>query len=339
MTVATFTQPNMTTQLGNTYKGNLDGAASVFARIAGAFAPHEQSTTNMTVRLDAGYVFSGSVLTEVAAQSSATITAPTTNPRIDRIVIDAFTGAVSVVTGVQGASPAVPAIPAGKVPVAQVLLQTSSTVITNGMLTDERMLDFAAAMAGRPNGLATLDTSGYLPAQQLTGPVFTYTQAADNTAGGDVSITGLDGNALGRVQIDIETTNPNTTGISTWGLRFNNDSGNNYRANFFTHIAGDAAITVGTGTWLGNNVAGIFLPLAYTTVTGRNFIRILANLTSGNVRSLSYQSWHGGTTDSRIGFGGGAWSNTSSNITSMQLILPSLGIIGAGSTVKIYQLR
>lgn len=139
MPVATFTQPNMTTQLGNAYKGNIDGGMSVFARIAGAFAPHEQSTPNMTVRLDAGYVFSGSVLTEVAAQSSATIAAPTTNPRIDRIVVDALTGAVSVVTGVQGASPAVPAIPAGKVPVAQVLLQTTSTVISNSMLTDERI--------------------------------------------------------------------------------------------------------------------------------------------------------------------------------------------------------
>lgn len=138
MTVATFTQPNFTTQLGNSYKGNIDGGFSVFSRIAGAFAPHEQSTPNMTVRVDAGYVFSGSVLTEVAAQNSATIVAPTTNPRIDRIVVDAVTGAVSVVTGVQGASPVAPAIPSGKVPVAQVLLQTTSTVINNSMLTDER---------------------------------------------------------------------------------------------------------------------------------------------------------------------------------------------------------
>ena len=139
MTVATFTQPNFTTQLGNSYKGNIDGGMSVFARIAGAFAPHEQSTPNMTVRVDAGYVFTGSVLTEVAAQSSAAMVAPTTNPRIDRIVVDAVTGVVSVVTGVQGASPVAPAIPAGKVPVAQVLLQTASGVITNAMLTDERI--------------------------------------------------------------------------------------------------------------------------------------------------------------------------------------------------------
>lgn len=138
MTVAKFIQPDMTAQMGNTYKGNLDAAAAVFARSGAVFAPHEQSTPNMTVRLDAGYIFAGGVLTEVAAQNSATITAPSTNPRIDRIVVDLLTGAVSVVTGVQGASPSAPAIPAGKAPVARVLLQTSSTAITNSMLTDER---------------------------------------------------------------------------------------------------------------------------------------------------------------------------------------------------------
>lgn len=169
MTVATFTQPNFTTQLGNSYKGNIDGGLSVFARIAGAFAPHEQSTPNMTVRVDTGYVFtSGSVLTEVAAQNSATIVAPTTNPRIDRIVVDAVTGVVAVVTGVQGASPAAPAIPVGKLPVAQVQLQTTSTVITNSMLTDERLADWSMGRAGMANGLASLDGSGKLPAGQLT---------------------------------------------------------------------------------------------------------------------------------------------------------------------------
>lgn len=145
----------------------VDRRLSVFERIAGAFAPHEQSAPNMTVRLDAGYVFSVPTLTEVAAQSSATMVAPTTNPRIDRIVVDAVTGAVSVVTGVQGASPVAPAIPANKVPVAQVLLQTSSTVISNGMLTDERVphatrQDFLGALVYKTS-TQTLGTSAYFP--------------------------------------------------------------------------------------------------------------------------------------------------------------------------------
>lgn len=319
----------------------VDPRVSVLSRLASMFAPHEETPPTMSVRLDAGYVFVGGVLTTVAAQSSPGISAPTTNPRITRITLDAITRLIYVVSGAENAVPVAPAVPAGKIPIAQVLLQPSTVVIKNSMLTDERLLDvmMTAGMAGQAGGLATLDASGALPTTQQSGPVITYTQVADNLAGGDVNITGLDGNALGRVLIEIETTNPNTTGAGTWGLRFNNDTTINYRASFATHIAGNAAIDVPTGAWLGQYTAGIFLPLAYTTVGGRNFIQIHMNLTSGNVRSLRYDSWHGGTTDSRIGFGGGAWSNQVSNITSLQLYLPNLGIIGAGSTVRIFKLR
>ncbi|MDZ4340442.1 MAG: hypothetical protein U1B94_09570 [candidate division NC10 bacterium] len=141
MGVVTFVQPDagsQTGQTGSAYKSAIDGAVSVLKRISQAFAPHEQATPNMTVRLDAGFIFSGGTLTEVAAQNSATITAPTTNPRIDRIVVDEATGTVSVIAGTEAASPTAPAITAGKLPVAQVLLQTSTTQITNAIITDER---------------------------------------------------------------------------------------------------------------------------------------------------------------------------------------------------------
>jgi hypothetical protein len=139
MGVSTFTQPDYTNQTATAYKTAIDGAINVLKRIAQAFAPHEQTSPNMTVRVDAGYIWSGTALTEVAAQSTGTITAPVGNPRIDRVVVDATTGAVSVVTGTPAASPTPPAIPAGKIPVAQVLLQTSSSTITNSMITDERV--------------------------------------------------------------------------------------------------------------------------------------------------------------------------------------------------------
>jgi len=140
MTTAKFVQPDYTTQSGTTYPLGLDAAAKVMSRLAVAFAPRAQDTPNMTVRLEAGFVLSSALaLAEVAAQSTGTITAPAGNPRIDRIVIDRLTGAVSVVTGTPAGSPTPPAIPSGKRPVAQVLLQTSSTAITNSMLTDERV--------------------------------------------------------------------------------------------------------------------------------------------------------------------------------------------------------
>ncbi len=138
MTVSTFTQPDRTTQSGSAYPANIDGAISVLARSAAAFAPHEQSTPNMTVRVDAGFLLTDFNLSTVAAQNTGTITAPTTNPRIDRVVLDPKTGVVSVLTGVQASSPVPLSIPDDKYPICQIALTTSTTAITNSMITDER---------------------------------------------------------------------------------------------------------------------------------------------------------------------------------------------------------
>lgn len=135
------------TQSSVAYKANLDANSNVDARISWAWAPHAQDTPNMTVRLEAGAILSGVTLTEVAAQNTGTITAPSTHPRIDRVVIDRVTGAASVVEGSEAASPTAPAIPAGKLPVAQVLLTVGMTAITNADLTDERVGGGSVAIA------------------------------------------------------------------------------------------------------------------------------------------------------------------------------------------------
>lgn len=179
MGVATFLQTIWTgagAQTPTVYKGAIDGDVSVLARLAAAFAPHEQSTPNMTVRLDAGPLFDGTTLTEVAAQSTGAIVAPVGNPRIDRVVINSTSGAVSVITGTPAASPVAPAVTAGNSPVAQVLLQTSSATITNSMITDERVLDslgLAAALVKQTH--TALLTAG-------TAPNFTATPAPALTA-------------------------------------------------------------------------------------------------------------------------------------------------------------
>lgn len=187
MTVGQFLQTNYTTQTGTSYPLAIDADWAVATRLVDNFAPHAQPTPNMTVALDAGHLFNGATLTEVATQSTGTITAPVSNPRIDRIVIDRVSGAVSVVTGTEAASPSPPAIPAGKAPVAQVLLQTSSIVIANSMLTDERDLGALGLASGAYTTVGTaatqnvgtsagnvvqLDSGGRLPAvdgSQLTG--------------------------------------------------------------------------------------------------------------------------------------------------------------------------
>jgi hypothetical protein len=140
MAVGTFEQPNFETQTGTVYKTSIDNSIMALARIGQMFAPHEEDTPAMTVRLDAGALWVSGAIVEKAAQSTGTITAPTTHPRIDRLVIDNATGVVSVIPGEEADTPSPPVITTGKLPVAQVLLQTTSTVITNDMITDERIL-------------------------------------------------------------------------------------------------------------------------------------------------------------------------------------------------------
>lgn len=140
MTVPTYKQPNVTGDSPSEYVANIDASTAVMAQVAALFAAHEQSTPNMTVRVDAGRMMIAGVLTSVAAQSTGTITAPSTNPRIDRVTIDPSDGSLNVTTGTEAASPTAPSLPAGDIPCCQVLLQTSSTSITNSMITDERVL-------------------------------------------------------------------------------------------------------------------------------------------------------------------------------------------------------
>ncbi len=140
MVVSTFQNADANTQTVTAWFGSVDGDIPVLARIGDIFAPHAQATPDMTVALDPGHVFDGVTLTEIAAQSTGGIAAPTVNARIDRVVVDQLSGVVSVVTGIEAASPMAPAIPAGKAPVAQISLQIGSTAITNDMITDERDL-------------------------------------------------------------------------------------------------------------------------------------------------------------------------------------------------------
>lgn len=118
-------------------------AARIYAGIpeagVGGFRAHAQAAPNMTVRIEAGRLFlGGNAPVEVAAANTSTITAPSGNPRIDRIVLDPTTGAVSVVTGAEAGSPTAPNITAGKVPIARVALSVAQSTILDSHITDER---------------------------------------------------------------------------------------------------------------------------------------------------------------------------------------------------------
>lgn len=120
-------------------------------RLAGLFFAHEQDPADMSVQVDAGIVWDRKTITDVAAQNTANFAAPTSDDRIDRIVLDDNDGTISVETGTEAASPSPPAIPDGKLPCAQVYLTPTTSSITNSDITDERVIlpdSQAAALRG-----------------------------------------------------------------------------------------------------------------------------------------------------------------------------------------------
>jgi len=119
-----------------------DAAQSAWVNRASDFKVSQQSPAGMTVRVSAGTLYDVTTRTRVskAAQNSAGITAPTTNPRIDVVHIDALTGAVGIATGAEAASPISPALADGLLPLAEISLATSTTKITSAEITDIREL-------------------------------------------------------------------------------------------------------------------------------------------------------------------------------------------------------
>ena len=136
MTVAKFSQPDKTAQQAEPgqYAADIDASINVMSNVAAAFAPHEADTPDMTVVLDSGKMISGQVLTNVGQQVSAVITAPVTDPRIDRIVIDSVTGVLQVISGLEAVTPVPPSIPESAIAIAQILLTVSTTSITNSII-------------------------------------------------------------------------------------------------------------------------------------------------------------------------------------------------------------
>lgn len=107
--------------------------------VAGTALP--AGLSQMKVIVDPGTLLLGGAIVSQAAQLSALVVAPVTNPRIDRVVGDLLTGAISIITGAENVSPVPPAITAGKFPIAQLgNLTVGMTSIGNSLITDERVL-------------------------------------------------------------------------------------------------------------------------------------------------------------------------------------------------------
>lgn len=173
--VGTWEDADHTSQTGTAYKIKIDNDLIVGKRIADCFAPHAKTAPDMNVLVDIGAVFVDGGLVEKTQQTVGPITAPATNPRIDRIVYDSQTGVASVVAGTEAGSPVPPAIPEGKQPCAQVALVVGQTSITNANITDERI-------GGSVSGVVVIDKQ--VVAQTVANQAAETTVYSKSIAGG-----------------------------------------------------------------------------------------------------------------------------------------------------------
>ena len=97
----------------------------------------EQGTPNMTVAVAAGEAIVNGTACKWAGANSGTITAPTTHPRYDVVVINSD-NTLSIVEGTEAASPAYPDIAATQRPLAILTLVVSQTTIETADIADWR---------------------------------------------------------------------------------------------------------------------------------------------------------------------------------------------------------
>jgi hypothetical protein len=147
MTIQTFNPSDLSQSAANW---------TVAQRVVSNFAPHAQPIPNMTLALDTGHLLNGSILTEVNVQSVGPFSLPLSGFRVDRVVVNRTTGVASIVAGAANSSTP-PAIPVGTLPVARVMLQPTTGMITNDLIVDERAVaDMSVPQFGKVACRATL---------------------------------------------------------------------------------------------------------------------------------------------------------------------------------------
>jgi len=198
MTTYTFQQPTPFKDVPQ-YFNELGGDVAVLSRIAAAFSVNELAPPAMAVVVQAGAAFRNGTVVEIPARTTPAIAAPSTNPRIDRIVLNPQTDAILVVSGTEAASPVPPQIPAGHLPLARIALVPAMTAITNAAITDERLPIASAGSAGSAGsgliGVQTFTSSGTYTPTPGTKSVIVEVVGGGGSGGGCGATNGSQGAA------------------------------------------------------------------------------------------------------------------------------------------------
>lgn len=139
--------PNNTTQNGVPYQNIIDAAAARAAHFTDQFAPYAQDVADMTINLWGGEILDGTSneIISVPGQTTPTIVAPVTFPRIDLVRINNKTGLLTIEEGDEEADPEFREAKAccyGDTPVAHIALTVGQTEIVNIDITDVRDLHY-----------------------------------------------------------------------------------------------------------------------------------------------------------------------------------------------------
>jgi hypothetical protein len=111
---------------------------ALFYKDKSPLRPRAQASPNMTIAVGASYcesfyypiLFKSMVISLYAGGNTATLTAPSGNPRIDVVYLDS-TDVIGVITGTEAASPSIPAIPSTVLPICCIYLPKNCTAIYN----------------------------------------------------------------------------------------------------------------------------------------------------------------------------------------------------------------
>lgn len=113
---------------GDTALANQYNALRDDAKASSYLIPHQQSTPDLTLKVEAGQVYFGILLVEFAGGNSPTFTAPSANPRIDVLSLNR-SGVLVRTVGEEAASPSAPAVSSENIPICQIYNRVGQTSI------------------------------------------------------------------------------------------------------------------------------------------------------------------------------------------------------------------